>query len=56
MKLKPGASADAGELREHVRSQLAAYKYPRHVWIVDQLPHGASRKILKRAIEVPPLN
>jgi long-chain acyl-CoA synthetase len=55
VKLKPGASADPGELREHVRSQLAAYKYPRHVWIVDELPHGGSGKILKRAIEVPPL-
>jgi long-chain acyl-CoA synthetase len=54
--LKPGASADPGELREHVRSQLAAYKYPRHVWIVDELPHGGSGKILKRAIEVPALN
>ena len=56
VKLKPGASADPGELREHVRSQLAAYKYPRHVWIVDELPHGGSGKILKRAIEIPPLN
>jgi long-chain acyl-CoA synthetase len=56
VKLKPGASAEPGELREHVRSQLAAYKYPRHVWIVDELPHGGSGKILKRAIEVPPLN
>ena len=52
--LKPGASTDPGELREHVKGQLAAYKYPRHVWIVDELPHGGSGKILKRAIEVPP--
>ncbi len=56
VKLKPEASADPGELREHVKRQLAAYKYPRHVWIVDELPHGGSGKILKRAIEVPPLN
>ena len=52
--LKPGASADPGQLREHVKRQLAAYKYPRHVWIVDELPHGGSGKILKRAIAVPP--
>jgi long-chain acyl-CoA synthetase len=52
--LKPGASATPDELREHVRSQLAAYKYPRHVWIVDELPHGGSGKILKREIVVPP--
>ncbi len=55
VKLKPGASADPGQLREHVKRQLAAYKYPRHVWIVDELPYGGSGKILKRAIVVPPL-
>jgi long-chain acyl-CoA synthetase len=55
VKLKPGASADPAELREHVKRQLAAYKYPRHVWIVDELPYGGSGKILKRAIVVPPL-
>ena len=52
--LKPGASADPGQLREHVKRQLAAYKYPRHVWIVDELPYGGTGKILKRAIVLPP--
>jgi long-chain acyl-CoA synthetase len=52
--LKPGASAGPDELREHVRGQIAAYKYPRHVWIADELPHGDTGKILKRAIVVPP--
>ena len=51
--LKPGATASPGELRDHVKSQLAAYKYPRKVWIVAGLPHGDTGKILKRAI-VPP--
>ncbi len=54
VKLKPGASADPGQLREHVKGQLAGYKYPRHVWIVDELPHGDTGKILKRSIVVPP--
>ena len=54
VKLKPGATADPDELREHVKRQLAAYKYPRHVWIVDTLPYGDTGKILKRAIVVPP--
>jgi long-chain acyl-CoA synthetase len=54
--LKPGASAAPDELREHVKSQLAAYKYPRYVWIVADLPHGDTGKILKRAIVVPPLS
>jgi hypothetical protein len=38
LKPKPGAPADPGELREHVKRQPAAYKYPRRVWIVDELP------------------
>jgi long-chain acyl-CoA synthetase len=52
--LKPGASATPDELREHVKGQLAAYKYPRFVWIATELPHGDTGKILKRAIVVPP--
>ena len=51
--LKPGASVTADELRDHVKSQVAAYKYPRAVWIVDELPKGATGKIVKREI-VPP--
>ena len=35
------------------RSEVAAYKYPRHVWFVDELPKGATGKILKREIEAP---
>ena len=42
------------ELREFVKQRIAAYKYPRHVWVVDELPKGPTGKILKRAIEVPP--
>ncbi|GLW30936.1 long-chain-fatty-acid--CoA ligase [Actinoplanes regularis] len=51
--LKDGATATAGELREHVKTQAAAYKYPRHVWIVDELPKSPTGKILKRAVEAP---
>ena len=51
--LKDGAEADEADVREFVRSQVAAYKYPRHVWFVDELPKGPTGKILKRAIEVP---
>ena len=54
VRLKPGASADRAELRDHVKRQLAPYKYPRQVWIVDDLPHGDTGKILKRAIVIPP--
>ncbi len=51
--LKPGASTDASELRDFVKSRVAAYKYPRHLWIVDELPKGPTGKILKREIEIP---
>jgi long-chain acyl-CoA synthetase len=51
--LKPGARATPNELREFVKGQVAAYKYPRHVWVVDALPKGPTGKILKREI-VPP--
>jgi long-chain acyl-CoA synthetase len=51
--LKPGASVTADELRDHVKKQVAAYKYPRKVWIVDALPKGPTGKILKREIVLP---
>jgi long-chain acyl-CoA synthetase len=51
--LKPGAEATPEELRAHVKEQVAAYKYPRHVWTVDELPKGPTGKILKREIKPP---
>jgi long-chain acyl-CoA synthetase len=51
--LKPGAAVTATELRDYVKGQVAAYKYPRQVWIVGALPKGPTGKIQKRDI-VPP--
>jgi long-chain acyl-CoA synthetase len=51
--LKPGQSAEPDELREFVKARVAAYKYPRHVWVVSALPKGPTGKILRRAVEVP---
>ena len=51
--LNPGAHSTPSELRDFVKQRIAAYKYPRHVWLVDELPLGATGKILKRAI-IPP--
>jgi long-chain acyl-CoA synthetase len=51
--LKDGASATAEELRAYVKERVAAFKYPRHVWIVEELPKGPTGKILKREIEAP---
>ena len=36
-----------------MKENVAAYKYPRIVWIVDELPKGPTGKVLKREIEVP---
>jgi long-chain acyl-CoA synthetase len=51
--LKPGASATPEELRDFVKERVAAYKYPRRVWLVDELPKGPTGKILRREVKVP---
>ncbi len=51
--LKPGASATPEELRSFVKSRVAAYKYPRQVWLVDALPKGPTGKILRREVHLP---
>jgi benzoate-CoA ligase len=46
--LKGGRSpsdALAEELRQHVKSQLAPYKYPRWIEFIDELPKTATGKI-----------
>jgi long-chain acyl-CoA synthetase len=53
VSLKDGATASTEEIREFVKEQVAAYKYPRTVWILDDLPKGPTGKILKREIKVP---
>src|SRR4051794_5354105 len=52
--LKPGATASPDELREWAKVRVAAYKYPRHVWLADSLPKGATGKILRREVRMPP--
>jgi len=51
--LKEGKEADADELRDFVKEQVANYKYPRRIWFPDELPKGPTGKILKREVEVP---
>ena len=51
--LKEGQEATVEELQEFVKDAVAAYKYPRRVWLVDELPKGPTGKILKREIEIP---
>lgn len=43
--LKPGQSTDEAALKEHVKSRLAPYKYPRWIEFVSDLPKTATGKI-----------
>jgi long-chain acyl-CoA synthetase len=51
--LEPGAEASPEEISAWVRERIAAYKYPRVVWFLEDLPKGPTGKILKREIDVP---
>lgn len=48
--LKPGASVTPAELVAWSKENMAAYKYPRTVVVVDSLPMTATGKILKREL------
>ena len=49
--LKPGATATAEELQQHVRGRLAAFNVPTHVWFRDEpLPRNPAGKIMKREL------
>ena len=52
--LRGGASATPEELRDFVKQRIAAYKYPRQIWLVDELPKGPTGKILRREVVPPP--
>jgi long-chain acyl-CoA synthetase len=51
--LEPGAEVAPEEISAWVRERIAAYKYPRVVWFLDDLPKGPTGKIVKREIDVP---
>jgi long-chain acyl-CoA synthetase len=51
--LNDGARANAAGLRGYVKERVAAYKYPRTIWLVAELPKGPTGKILKREIQLP---
>jgi long-chain acyl-CoA synthetase len=53
--LHEGEELGPDEVSAYVKERIAAYKYPRLVWFLDELPKGPTGKILKREIE-PPAN
>jgi len=47
ISLKQGSEATADDVIAFTKERLAAYKYPREVRILDDLPKGPTGKILK---------
>jgi fatty-acyl-CoA synthase len=45
-----GAEPSEEELKAHVKANLAAYKTPREIAFVDELPRNATGKVLKREL------
>ena len=50
ISLKAGQNADESELIEFCKERMAAYKYPRQIEIVDELPKTPTGKILRREL------
>ncbi|XVX21436.1 long-chain-fatty-acid--CoA ligase [Actinomycetota bacterium] len=50
---KPGEEVSPEELQQFVKERLAAYKYPRKVWTLEELPKGPTGKILRREVKPP---
>ncbi len=50
VSLKPGASVTPEELIGHCKERMAAYKYPRSVVLLDELPKTVTGKILRREL------
>lgn len=46
----PGSALSEQEMQDFAKERLAAYKYPREVRFIDELPKGATGKILKREL------
>jgi long-chain acyl-CoA synthetase len=51
--LKPGTEATPAELRAFCQERMAAYKYPRQVWLEASLPKTATGKLLRREVQPP---
>jgi long-chain acyl-CoA synthetase len=50
VSLNPGASVDEATLIAFCKERMAAYKYPREIVFLDELPKTASGKILRREL------
>jgi long-chain acyl-CoA synthetase len=48
--MQPGASFDEAAIRAHARENLTAYKVPKHVTQVDELPRSLIGKVVRRQV------
>ncbi|CAD5995837.1 long-chain-fatty-acid--CoA ligase [Agreia sp. COWG] len=48
--LREGASLDEQAMRDYAREQLTAYKVPRRVVVIDEMPTSLIGKVLRRAV------
>jgi len=49
--LTDGAATTTDELKSHVRENLANYKVPRAITVLDELPRGSTGKIVRRELQ-----
>ncbi len=49
--LEPGGSATPDALKQHVRDNLANYKVPRELSVLDELPRGSTGKVLRNELK-----
>jgi long-chain acyl-CoA synthetase len=54
VSLRSGHHTTADEIKAFARERMAAYKYPRIVEIIDDLPKTTSGKIMRRLLQPPP--
>jgi long-chain acyl-CoA synthetase len=54
ISVKPGMQVTEQEIKSFARERMAAYKYPRFVEIIDELPKTTSGKIMRRLLRRPP--
>ena len=49
--VEKGAGATPDALKQHVRDNLANYKVPHDISVLDELPRGSTGKILRKELE-----
>ncbi|WP_298337197.1 long-chain-fatty-acid--CoA ligase [uncultured Erythrobacter sp.] len=50
---KPGMDIDAGDVIAYTRERIAAFKAPKSVDVISEMPRNASGKILRRQLRAP---